>query len=82
MKRLSALLASLCLLSGCSNFAPERAATGAILGAGAGLALGSAIWQPVPGAILGAAAGAVIGGTTNTDQIDLSPPFVHQNPYR
>lgn len=60
-----ASLAIVSLLSSCHNYGPNAnrgAATGALIGAGAGAIIGNQSGRPLEGAGLGAAAGGLIGG--------------------
>jgi osmotically inducible lipoprotein OsmB len=52
-------------LSGCGNSPGERAATGGLIGAGAGAAVGAATGgNPAVGALIGGGVGAVGGAVT------------------
>jgi Prokaryotic membrane lipoprotein lipid attachment site len=54
-------------LAGCGTSMGDRLASGAAIGAGAGLVVGA----PLPGAVIGAA----VGGLTDPDEINLGAPI-------
>jgi hypothetical protein len=66
-------LAGLSLVA-CGRSTGDRAASGGLLGAGAGAALGSLSGNAGTGALLGGAAGAAGGALTNPNQVDLGRP--------
>lgn len=70
----SALVAALAL-GGCGTTQGDRAASGGLLGAGAGALIGSVTGSAATGAIIGGVAGAAIGATTNPCELDLGKPF-------
>ncbi len=55
----AAITASL-LLSACGNNMEQRAASGALIGAGTGALLGGSVGSAVAGGVVGAGAGAVV----------------------
>ncbi len=62
-------------LSGCGDSPGDRAASGGLIGAGAGAAIsGLAGGSLATGALLGGAAGAIGGAVTSPDDIDLGRP--------
>jgi osmotically inducible lipoprotein OsmB len=61
-------------LSGCGTNQGDRAASGALIGAGAGAILGAAAGNPGMGAAAGAVAGGVIGAATNPCDLNLGDP--------
>lgn len=63
------------VLSACGTTKEERAATGGLLGAGAGAVIGSTMSAPVTGAAIGAGVGATAGALTDPKDIDLGRPF-------
>jgi hypothetical protein len=71
---LSLLAAAGLGLAGCGQTTGDRAATGGLMGAGAGAAIGSLSGDAGVGALLGGAAGAAGGALTRPDQIDLGRP--------
>ena len=68
------LVACMLPLAACGNRVGDRAASGALIGAGAGALGGALIWQPVAGAIIGAGVGAAAGALSNSDEIDFGKP--------
>lgn len=54
-------------LAGCGTAMGDRLASGAVIGAGAGLVVGA----PLPGAV----AGAAVGGLTSPRQVNLGKPI-------
>ncbi len=68
MKKLVFLAATAALLAGCGTTTGDRAASGAAIGGGAGLALGGI------GAIPGAIIGAGVGAFSDPDKVNLGRP--------
>ena len=57
--------AAVLLGTSCQNYGPNAnrgAATGALIGAGAGAIIGNQSGRPLEGAAIGAAGGAIVGG--------------------
>lgn len=71
------LIAPLCLVSlaACGSSKEDRAASGGLLGAGAGAVLGSSVGHPVTGAAIGAGVGATAGALTDKAKINLGKPI-------
>jgi hypothetical protein len=70
-----AVLASAALgLSGCGYSTGDRAASGGLLGAGTGAAIGSFSGNAGAGALIGGAAGAAGGALTGPDSVNLGRP--------
>jgi osmotically inducible lipoprotein OsmB len=72
---IGAMLASVLIVSGCGTTPGDRAASGGLLGAGAGAAIGSVTGSAGKGAIIGAVAGAAIGALTDPCDLDLGTPY-------
>ncbi len=72
----SALIATLALaLAGCGYNQGDRAASGALLGAGGGAVLGAIGGNAGLGALAGAGAGALGGALTSGNDINLGRPI-------
>lgn len=72
MKTTSLLLLSCTLtLAACGATKEDRAATGGLMGAGAGAVVGSAVGAPFTGASIGAGVGATVGAMTDKSQINI-----------
>ena len=72
----SALMATLALgLAGCGYNQGDRAASGALLGAGGGAVLGAIGGNAGLGALAGAGAGALGGALTSGNDINLGRPI-------
>jgi hypothetical protein len=70
-----ALLALAGLSLGACGYTPgDRAASGGLLGAGAGAAVGSLSGNAGTGALIGGAAGALGGAVTNPNTVNLGRP--------
>lgn len=69
-----ALVAGAFLLSACGATQGDRAASGAGIGAVAGLVGGALLGAPSVGLVLGAAAGATVGAATSPSQVDFGKP--------
>jgi hypothetical protein len=69
------LLSTALALGGCGVSPGDRAASGGLLGAGAGAAIGAVTGgSPLGGALIGGAVGAVAGGVTSPNTVDLGRP--------
>ena len=69
--RVPALLA----LSACGISKSDRAASGALIGAGTGALVGSTVGAPGYGALIGGAVGATTGAMTDPNTIDFGKPL-------
>lgn len=67
-------LAATLLVAGCGTNQGDRAASGALIGAGAGAVLGAAAGNPGMGAAVGAVAGGVVGAATDPCDLNLGDP--------
>jgi osmotically inducible lipoprotein OsmB len=63
------------LLSACGSTQPDRAISGAGIGAAAGAVGGALLGAPGIGAALGAVAGGTIGAATTPSQVDFGKPI-------
>jgi len=63
----AAALATVLLLSACGNNMEQRAASGALIGAGTGAVLGGSVGSAVVGGVVGAGAGAVVNEMKKKD---------------
>ena len=62
-------------LAGCGYSPGDRAASGGLIGAGAGAAIGAATGgNPLGGALIGGAVGAIGGAATSHHDINLGRP--------
>ena len=68
-------LTSILLLAGCGTDPGDRAASGAMIGAGAGAIIGAATGTAATGAAIGALSGAAIGAATNPCDLNLGDPY-------
>ena len=68
-------LTCLPLLAACGTSKEDRAASGGLIGAGAGAVIGSTVGAPITGAAIGAGAGATAGALTDPDKINLGKPL-------
>ena len=68
------LLAAALGLSACGTSTGDRAASGGLIGAGAGAAIGSLYGDAGAGALIGGVAGALIGGVAGAAAGALSDP--------
>jgi osmotically inducible lipoprotein OsmB len=75
MKRMILLAAVAVLAAACGTTPGERAASGGLLGAGAGAAVGSLYGDAGTGALIGGAAGAIAGATTDPCSVNLGDPI-------
>lgn len=62
-------------LSACGTTPGERAASGGLIGAGAGAAIGSLYGDAGTGALIGGLAGATAGAVTDPCQVNLGHPL-------
>ena len=62
------------LVAGCGNSQGDRAASGALIGAGAGAIIGAAAGSPGTGAAVGAVAGGIVGAATDPCDLNLGDP--------
>ncbi len=69
------VLPCLFALTACGTTKEDRAATGGLMGAGAGAIIGSTVGAPVTGAVVGAGVGATAGALTDPDKINLGKPW-------
>lgn len=74
--KVTAIVATLSLLTACGSKPGERALSGGAIGAGVG-AVGGAILaaDPITGAVIGGAVGATVGGLTEQSNINLGRPI-------
>jgi len=62
-------------LAGCGYSPGDRAASGGLIGAGAGAAIGAATGgSPLAGALIGGAVGAVGGAVTSPNEVNAGRP--------
>ena len=66
---------TLLALAACGTTPGDRAASGALLGAGAGAAIGGLAGSPGTGAAIGALAGGAAGAVSDPCQLNLGDPF-------
>lgn len=76
---LGAALISVLALAACGTNPADRAASGGLLGAGAGAAIGAATGNPAAGALIGGVSGAVIGAATDPCTLRLGAPVWHND---
>jgi hypothetical protein len=62
-------------VSACGTYQGDRAASGALIGAGGGAAIGAIAGNAGAGALIGGVGGAVIGAATNPCTFNLGDPF-------
>jgi hypothetical protein len=76
MRKSSLVLLALAGLSlGACGYTPgDRAASGGLLGAGAGAGIGALTGNAGTGALIGAGAGALGGAATSSDTVNLGRP--------
>jgi osmotically inducible lipoprotein OsmB len=75
MKRMILLAAVAVLAAACGTTPGERAASGGLLGAGAGAAVGSLYGDAGTGAVIGGLAGAAAGAVTDPCSVNLGDPI-------
>jgi hypothetical protein len=71
----SVLLFGAAALSACGTYQGDRAASGALIGAGGGAAIGALAGNAGAGAIIGGVGGAVVGAATSPCTLNLGDPF-------
>lgn len=71
---MGAAMASMLGLAACGTSTTDRAASGALIGAGTGAAIGSMSGNTGKGAIIGGAVGAGAGAATNERDVNLGKP--------
>ncbi len=69
------ILATLCALSACGYSKEDRAASGALIGAGGGAIIGSTVGAPLTGAAIGAGVGATTGALADPNNLNLGKPI-------
>lgn len=76
MKKTSLIvLTALFTLTACGTTKQDRAASGALIGAGTGAVVGSVVGAPGYGALIGGGVGAATGAMTDPSQINLGKPI-------
>jgi osmotically inducible lipoprotein OsmB len=73
--RFAVVAALLAGLAGCGYSTGDRAASGGLIGAGAGAAIGAAAGNPLAGALAGGAVGAIGGAATSGNSVNLGKPI-------
>ena len=71
----TALVATLIAATACGESKQDRAASGALLGAGGGALIGSTVGAPVTGAAIGAGVGATVGAVSDKEDFNLGKPI-------
>ena|SRR3954470_6539527 len=71
----SAAVTAALALAACGTTTEDRAASGGLLGAGAGAAVGSLSGNAGTGAIIGGLGGAAVGALTDPCTLNLGDPF-------
>jgi hypothetical protein len=74
----AALFAALAL-SACGTYQGDRAASGGLIGAGAGAAVGAIAGNAGAGAVIGGLGGAAVGAFTDPCTLNLGDPFWRSN---
>jgi len=74
MRRIPLIIALAATLGACGYSTGDRAASGGLLGAGAGAAIGSLTGSAGTGALLGGVAGAAGGALTSPGTVNLGRP--------
>jgi hypothetical protein len=74
MTRITLLIAVSLLAAACGTTPGDRAASGGLLGAGAGAAIGSFSGNAGTGALIGGVAGAAAGALTDPCTVNLGDP--------
>jgi hypothetical protein len=72
---IGAIFAAALALSACGTTTADRAASGGLLGAGAGAAIGSLSGDAGAGAVIGGVAGAAAGALTDPCSVNLGHPI-------
>ena len=73
--KMTAAIATVLMLVACGNTKEDRAASGGLVGAGAGAIIGSAVGHPITGAAIGAGVGATTGALTDKADVNLGEPI-------
>ena len=68
------LIPCLLALAACGTSKEDRAASGALIGAGTGAVVGSTVGAPLTGAAIGAGVGATTGALADPSAINLGKP--------
>jgi osmotically inducible lipoprotein OsmB len=71
---LAMLVVAALTISACGTTTGDRAASGGLLGAGAGAAIGSLYGDAGKGAVIGGIAGAAAGAVTDPCEVNLGNP--------
>lgn len=71
---IGAVFAAALMVSACGTTTGDRAASGGLLGAGAGAAIGSLSGNAGAGAVIGGVAGAAAGALTDPCSVNLGDP--------
>ena len=74
MKHIALLAGAALALAACGTTPGERAASGGLLGAGTGAAIGSLSGDAGKGALIGGAVGAIAGAATDPCKVSLGDP--------
>jgi hypothetical protein len=74
MRRIMLLAAVAVFAAACGTTTGDRAASGGLLGAGAGAAIGSLSGNAGAGAVIGGVAGAAAGAVTDPCSVNLGDP--------
>lgn len=69
-----AIIPCILLLSACGTTKEDRAASGGLIGAGAGAVIGSTVGHPLTGAAIGAGVGATTGALADPSKLNLGKP--------
>lgn len=72
---LAAMLPLAAALAACGTTSTDRAASGGLIGAGAGAAIGSLYGDAGAGAVIGGVAGAAAGALTDPCEVNLGHPL-------
>lgn len=72
---LAATLSFALALAACGTTSTDRAASGGLIGAGAGAAIGSLYGDAGAGAVIGGVAGAAAGALTDPCEVNLGDPI-------
>jgi hypothetical protein len=74
-KAAGAVLSAGLALAACGTTTGDRAASGGLLGAAGGAAIGAAAGNAGAGALIGAVGGAAVGALTDPCSLNLGDPF-------
>jgi osmotically inducible lipoprotein OsmB len=72
---IGAVMVSALAMTACGTNPGDRAASGALIGAGAGAAIGAATGSAATGAAIGAVSGAAIGAVTDPCTLNFGDPW-------